>query len=149
MDAATAALIGASIGVLGALGGAFINPTMSARHARRAKAYELKREAYERCIVAALNVPRADDVVRGIENCRELTLLLAQVELYGDQAVKKKYVDLLDVTREFYRARTKNGVLDWELTPVETAGLSQAFDAFSAAVRTDLGAGRLPRRKLR
>ena len=46
MDASTAALLGASIGVVGTVAGALINPFTAARHARNTKIIEMRRDAY-------------------------------------------------------------------------------------------------------
>ena len=56
MDAATAALVGAAVGCSGAVAAAWLNPFTTARQARRIRNFELRREAYERCIQLLENV---------------------------------------------------------------------------------------------
>ncbi|MDX8149232.1 hypothetical protein SK854_44415 [Lentzea sp. BCCO 10_0061] len=61
MDAATAALVGAGVGIIGAIAASWINPFTTAKHARAAKNLELRREAYVKGLNAAQTLRVCED----------------------------------------------------------------------------------------
>ncbi|MFJ8958854.1 hypothetical protein ACIRG5_05650 [Lentzea sp. NPDC102401] len=61
MDAATAALVGALVGFSGAIAASWINPSITAKHARAAKNLEQRREAYLKGLSAAQALRACED----------------------------------------------------------------------------------------
>lgn len=96
MDPVTGALLGASIGVIGALGGALLNPYTAARHARRSKIMEMRRDAYVAAIASLESVASAQTIEHLELAARALNVPTAQLLLFADQDTTSAFADLRD-----------------------------------------------------
>lgn len=137
MDAVTAGLIGAAIGVVGTLGGQAINPLATARHARKARNLELRREAYEAGLqlvheITALDDKAPDSLAQADRLSRAMMVPLAQMRLIGDLHVAELYVELSKAIEEFLEAKAR---------PASDLAdrFGDAFNAFQFAARKDVG----------
>ncbi|GAB3362264.1 MULTISPECIES: hypothetical protein [Amycolatopsis] len=122
MDAATAALLGASIGLAGAL----VAPVVTAYQAKRAKREDLMREAYARGFACLARIPRCDTSAEHARLRDKMLEALAHIDIVGTKATSDHYSALVE------------GYETWKIG----GGTSEIFEAsarkFQASARTDI-----------
>jgi hypothetical protein len=122
VDAATAALLGASIGLTGTL----VAPSVTSYQARRAKSQELMRDAYARGFACLAQIPRCDTPEDHRKLRDKMLEALAHIEIVGVKATS----DLYGTVVESYEA--------WKIQ----GGANTAFEAsakkFQQAARSDI-----------
>ncbi|WP_143051011.1 hypothetical protein [Amycolatopsis pretoriensis] len=92
MDATTAALVGAGIGVSGTI----VAPVITAWQGRRAKLSELKRDAYSSGISAMVGIPFADEDEKVEGVYQQVLAALGDIEMHGSPRAAKLYSDVAD-----------------------------------------------------
>ncbi|VVJ21593.1 Uncharacterised protein [Amycolatopsis camponoti] len=92
MDAATAALLGAAIGLTGTV----VAPMVTAYQAKRAKSQDLMREAYARGFACLAKIPRCDTVEDHKKLRDKMLDALAHIEIVGTKATSDLYGDVVD-----------------------------------------------------
>ena len=122
MDAATAALLGASIGLTGTL----VAPIVTSYQARRAKSQELMRDAYARGFACLARIPRCDtsDDHRKLRD--KMLEALAHIEIVGVKSTS----DLYGTVVESYEA--------WKIQGGTNSGFESSAKKFQQAARSDI-----------
>lgn len=122
VDAATAALLGASIGFAGVL----VAPIVTAYQAKRAKREDLMREAYARGFACLAKIPRCETAAEHARLRDKMLEALAHIEIVGTKATSDHYSALVE------------GFEAWKIG----GGASEAFEMsarkFQASARTDI-----------
>lgn len=154
MDATTAALLGAAIGVTGTLGASFVTPYFTARHARSTRLTELRSETYVSAIRLAHSVlseisksmgaappdhaidDEADAELanwlrrRLVEIAGEMAAATAELALLGSPQLAEEYADITDQVMAFAEAITT----DDDLMPL-AAEMGRMLRAFVEKAR--------------
>ncbi|WP_208719971.1 hypothetical protein [Amycolatopsis circi] len=91
VDAASAALIGAGIGLSGTL----VVPIVTSWQGRRAKLHELKRDAYASAIAAMVGILYAENENRR-EAYREILTALGRIEMFGGRRAANAFNDVAE-----------------------------------------------------
>ena len=122
MDAATAALLGASIGLTGTL----VAPIVTSYQARRAKSQELMRDAYARGFACLARIPRCDTPEDHRKLRDKMLEALAHIEIVGVKTTS----DLYGTVVESYEA--------WKIQGGTNAAFEASAKKFQQAARSDI-----------
>ncbi|MEV6904626.1 hypothetical protein [Amycolatopsis sp. NPDC051372] len=125
VDAATAALIGAGIGVSGTV----ISPVITAWQGRRAKVDELRRDAYAAGISSMVGIPFAKDQIDHEAVYQAILSALGDIEMFGSPQAAQRYSDFAD-TLDDWRENGKVG------------DFSVALKEFQRITRSEIGVDR-------
>ncbi|MEU6149998.1 hypothetical protein ABZ816_08375 [Actinosynnema sp. NPDC047251] len=146
MDAPTAALIGASVGVIGTLAGALINPHTAARHARNMKIIDLRKDAYLECMKVLQKVP---PLIRPHEMrtlAREIEAVpVAQMRLFADDVTAEWLGELADILNraadriEELGKKSASDCMDDKQIKLLISEWEEGITRFLRAARSDLG----------
>jgi hypothetical protein len=135
VDAATAALVGASIGVTGTLLTAWLNPFSTARHSQAAKRLELRREAYATAIKAVNSLVSNDTKAEARVAASAMLDPMVQMRLVASPDAARAYGDIYDAVMKII------GLSDTDKasTTAPFDEFEEAFSRFVELARADIG----------
>jgi len=122
VDAATAALLGASVGLAGTL----VAPIVTSYQARRARSQELMRDAYARGFACLAKIPRCETLEDHRKLRDKMLEALAHIEIVGVKATSDLYSSVVEAYEGW---KMRNGPMG----PFESSAKK-----FQQAARTDI-----------
>ncbi|WP_158890766.1 hypothetical protein [Amycolatopsis anabasis] len=125
MDAATAALLGATVGLTGTL----VAPMVTAYQAKRAKHQDLMRDAYARGFACLAKIPRCETVDDHMRLRDKMLEALAHIEIVGT----KKTSDHYSAVVESYEA--------WKIQDGPNNSFELSAKKFQESSRADIDSG--------
>jgi len=122
MDAATAALFGATIGLTGTV----VAPLVTAHQGKRAKSQDLMREAYARGFACLAKIPRCDTLDDHKRLRDKMLDALAHIEIVGTTKTSELYGTVVDA----YEA--------WKINGAPNTDFASSARKFHASAREDI-----------
>jgi hypothetical protein len=122
MDAAAAALFGATIGLTGTV----VAPLVNAYQAKRAKSQDLMRDAYARGFACLAKIPRCDTLDEHKRLRDKMLDALAHIEIVGTKTTSDLYGTVVDT----YEA--------WKVNGAPNTDFASSARKFQASARSDI-----------
>ncbi|MFD9739281.1 hypothetical protein [Umezawaea sp. NPDC059074] len=150
MDAPTAALIGASLGALATFAGVSINTYVTTRSARREKFFEMRFNAYLRCVrsLSGVSAMASVDELRTILDCIDGSEM-GEIHLLTDNVVAYRLVVITVLIRDLSGRVERSGSRSADESGDDSIKAFSRFvideiNLFVESIREDLGFHKRP-----